>query len=547
MLLGSGKTLNGAGLADHQAVIAIGAILAVERIGGCEVVTIPLRIIGNAGISPLLDEGLQRLGIVGGAADGAADGILVSGSAGVHLLQVVDIPADGIGCGLAVGIGGLQLAHGLVQRSLGVATHCHRHFLGHGIDGGVIGIGELGRELVILRLGQIERRCPHRVGGSVLHGRKRKCRRGFRAGKVRQIRRSIGMYHAALILGIEKILLFGQIVDAAELCDAAQTRQCHLPLIGIVDEIIGSVEQDGAVAAAVAGHQAECAVSHAEQRRRGICLGAKSRIHDRLVLVEHRVAPIFRFGGDLHAAGLPLEAFGGKRGIIADIGRHVGALRQHHQGKFLGSSGFAQGQGSRQGDAGICRRTGHLGRAVHNGQHIVVSGAPGDCGSADGRGQGKIGGDISRAQGQLLLIIGEIAAVIAGRNLDGDGLRLPRLTQGDVGRQFNGRFRTGAGDRTVVGDDRRVIRFPCNGRVAAAARRGKLQIVNDAFRQRQSFRIRVHKGLRRDRIGQVFSQHFRPGERLVVDLQVIQVEVAGVPVMGAGCAKIEKLLLGHEV
>ena len=86
------------------------------------------------------------------------------------------------------------------------------------------------------------------------------------------------MYHAALILGIEKILLFGQIVDAAELCDAAQTRQCHLPLIGIVDEIIGSVEQDGAVAAAVGSHQAECAVGHAEQRRRGIGLGAKRRV-----------------------------------------------------------------------------------------------------------------------------------------------------------------------------------------------------------------------------------------------------------------------------
>ena len=356
------------------------------------------------------------------------------------------------------------------------------------------------------------------------------------------------MYHAALILGIEKILLFGQIVDAAELCDAAQTRQRDLPFIGIVDEIIGSVEQDGAVAAAVAGHQAECcAVSHAEQRRRGICLGAKSRIHDRLVLVEHRVAPIFLFGGDLHAAGLPLEAFGGKRGIIADIGRHVGALRQHHQGKFLGSSGFAQGQGSRQGDAGICRRTGHLGRAAHNGQHIVVSGAPGDCGSADGLGQGKIGGDITRAQGQLLLIIGEVSAVISGGHSNRESLRILDLAQGDGGRQLNSSIRIGAGDRTVVGDDILVIRFPCNGRVAAFSGCGQRQALDGRTRQRQSLQICIHKGSRRDCVGQVFAQHFRPGERLVVDLQVIQVEVAGVPVMGAGCAKIEKLLLGHEV
>ena len=356
------------------------------------------------------------------------------------------------------------------------------------------------------------------------------------------------MYHAALILGIEKILLFGQIVDAAELCDAAQTRQCHLPLIGIVDEIIGSVEQDGAVAAAVAGHQAECAVSHAEQRRRGICLGAKRRIHDRLVLVEHRVAPIFLFCGDLHAAGLPLEAFGGKRGIIADIGRHVGALRQHHQGKFLGFSRSAEGQRGRQGDISIgILQTGHLGCVAHNGQHTAIAGAPGDFCLANGRGQGKIRGDIARAQGQLLLIIGEITVVIAGQNRDGEGLFLLDLIQRDGRRHLNICFHIGAGDRTVIGDDRRVIRFPCNGRVAAAARRGKLQIVNDAFRQRQSCQIRFHKGLRRDRIGQVFAQHFRPGERLVVDLQVIQVEVAGVPVMGAGCAKIEKLLLGHEV
>lgn len=41
------------------------------------------------------------------------------------------------------------------------------------------------------------------------------------------------MYRAALILGIEKILRFGQIVDAAELSDAAQTGQRDLPFIGI--------------------------------------------------------------------------------------------------------------------------------------------------------------------------------------------------------------------------------------------------------------------------------------------------------------------------
>ena len=46
------------------------------------------------------------------------------------------------------------------------------------------------------------------------------------------------MYRAALILGIEKILLFSQIVDAAELLDAAQAGQQH-------DHIVAEAAPDG--------------------------------------------------------------------------------------------------------------------------------------------------------------------------------------------------------------------------------------------------------------------------------------------------------------
>src|SRR5699024_11203373 len=149
ILLGVGQALDGVRHTDDQAVIAVRPVLAVDGIGGGEVVQVPLLVVGDAGVCPLLNEGVLGVGVVSTATDGAPDGVLHAGTAGVHLVQVGGVPAHIVGALFPVGVLGDQLTHSLIQSLLGIAVLLHGHLLGHRGDGGVVGVGVLGGELVI--------------------------------------------------------------------------------------------------------------------------------------------------------------------------------------------------------------------------------------------------------------------------------------------------------------------------------------------------------------------------------------------------------------
>ena len=102
MLLGVSQTFNCIRYTDDQSVIAVCSVLAVYRIGGCEIISLSFFIISNARIRAFLDQRFFRLCKVRGASDGSSDGILHAFSCRVGFRKIIAVPADGVCLLLAV-------------------------------------------------------------------------------------------------------------------------------------------------------------------------------------------------------------------------------------------------------------------------------------------------------------------------------------------------------------------------------------------------------------------------------------------------------------
>ena len=155
ILLGVSQAFNGIRHTDYQSVIAVCSVLTVYRIGSSEVISVSLLIIGNAGICPLLNQGLFRLCKVRGSSNRSSDGVLHAFSGRIGLFQIITVPADGVGLLFAIRIGSFHLAEGLIQSFFDILSliYCDLiHFVV--FQRCVVGIGEFVCNLVILCLGQ---------------------------------------------------------------------------------------------------------------------------------------------------------------------------------------------------------------------------------------------------------------------------------------------------------------------------------------------------------------------------------------------------------
>ena len=546
ILLGVGQTLDGIRHTDDQAVIAVRPVLAVDGIGGGEVVQVPLLVVGDAGVCPLLNEGVLGVGVVSTATDGAPDGVLHAGTAGVHLVQVGGIPAHIVGALFPVGVLGDQLTHSLIQSLLGIAILLHGHLLGHRGDGGVVGVGVLGGELVILRPGQGDGGGPHSVRGHTRQaGEGIICTLYF--FEHRQILGGVLVHRPGLILYIQKVFLCGQIVHARQLGDAGHAGQGHRALVGVVDEVVRVVHQDGGVVAAIPGdHGKAVSICLAQQHGRHIGLGPQGGVHDGLVLVQSGEGAVCLLLSNLHAAGLATQAIGGQIGVIAHIGGDVRALLQHHQLDVLGHIvGPIQAQGGGEGHSGVAvLGAGHV--ALRRDK-LLIAGGPGDGGSPDGVGQLQVSGNIASAQSQLVPINGQIAIGVLLGHRHGKLLGVRHLTQGDGGGEGHLGVFLRAHHGAIGSDDIGIAGGPGDGGVATAAHGGQGQVHAGHVSHGQSGLVPRHNGSGLGLVGQVLGAYLVLAESLGIDLEVIHLEVPRVPVVGAGCAQIDKLGGGDEV